>query len=239
MKKLVTALTATAAISAYGLSDDASAKSYTVQPGDSLWKIGNDNNLTVDQLKQYNNLSSDLILANQTLELEEEKEKETITYKVKSGDTLWGIALKNNVTVDELKEWNNLSADLILVNQELAIGESAEEQASVPEVQTPAQALEPAAETETEVEEEPAVEVPAATEVEVQETEEAEAVEVEAEEEPVEAESEEEVEEEAPAADTVADTYTVQPGDTIGGVASEFGMSYRTLMSLNGITDHL
>src|SRR5699024_3467884 len=196
---------------------------------------------------QYNNLSSDLILANQTLELEEEKEKEkekeTITYKVKSGDTLWGIALKNNVTVDELKEWNNLSADLILVNQELAIGESAEEQASVPEVQTPAQALEPAAETETEVEEEPAVEVPAATEVEVQETEEAEAVEVEAEEEPVEAESEEEVEaeveaeveEEAPAADTVADTYTVQPGDTIGGVASEFGMSYRTLMSLNGI----
>src|SRR5699024_3267018 len=152
---------------------------------------------------------------------------------------LWGIALKNNVTVDELKEWNNLSADLILVNQELAIGESAEEQASVPEVQTPAQALEPAAETETEVEEEPAVEVPAATEVEVQETEEAEAVEVEAEEEPVEAESEEEVEEEAPAADTVADTYTVQPGDTIGGVASEFGMSYRTLMSLNGITDHL
>src|SRR5699024_5731166 len=211
MKKLVTALTATAAISAYGLSDDASAKSYTVQPGDSLWKIGNDNNLTVDQLKQYNNLSSDLILANQTLELEEEKEKEkeTITYKVKSGDTLWGIALKNNVTVDELKEWNNLSADLILVNQELAIGDSAEEQAS-------AQALEPATETETEVEEEePAVEVPAATEVEVQETEEAEAVEVEAEEaeeeeELVEAESEEEVEaeveEEAPAADTVVDT---------------------------------
>src|SRR5690625_7435525 len=95
MKKLVTALTATAAISAYGLSDDASAKSYTVEPGDSLWKIGNDNNLTVDQLKQYNNLSSDLILANQTLELEEEKEKEkekeTITYKVKSGDTLWEI----------------------------------------------------------------------------------------------------------------------------------------------------
>src|SRR5699024_12020469 len=93
-----------------------------------------------------------MILANQKIELEEEeekvkekeKEKETITYKVKSGDTLWGIALKNNVTVDELKEWNNLSADLILVNQELAIGESAEEQASVPEVQTPAQALEPA-----------------------------------------------------------------------------------------------
>src|SRR5690625_1309686 len=107
MKKLVTALTATAAISAYGLSDDASAKSYTVQPGDSLWKIGNDNNLTVDQLKQYNNLSSDVILVNQTLELEEEKE--VITYKVKSGDTLWGIALKHNVTVDELKEWNNLT----------------------------------------------------------------------------------------------------------------------------------
>src|SRR5699024_7136624 len=161
MKKLVTALTATAAISAYGLSDDASTKSYTVQPGDSLWKIGNDNNLTVDQLKQYNNLTSDLILANQTLELDEQKE--AMTYKVKSGDALWGIALRHNVTVDELKEWNNLSSDLILVNQELTIGES-DEPAPVPEVETPAQTLEPAAETE--VEEEPAVEVPAATAVE-------------------------------------------------------------------------
>src|SRR5699024_7652272 len=141
---------------------------------------------------------------------------------------LWGIALKNNVTVNELKEWNNLSTDLILVNQELSIGESAEEQTSVPEVKTPAQALEPAAETEVE-EEEPAVEIPAEPAVEVEPAEEpveTEQPEAEAAEEP-ETDASEEVEaDETPAVDTNADTYTVKPGDTIGSVASEFGMSY-------------
>ncbi|MDQ7860468.1 LysM domain-containing protein [Peribacillus frigoritolerans] len=32
----------------------------------------------------------------------------TTTYKVKSGDTLWGIANKHNITVNQLKSWNNL-----------------------------------------------------------------------------------------------------------------------------------
>jgi 3D (Asp-Asp-Asp) domain-containing protein len=37
----------------------------------------------------------------------------TTTYKVKSGDTLWGIANKHNITVNQLKSWNNLKKDNI------------------------------------------------------------------------------------------------------------------------------
>ena len=37
----------------------------------------------------------------------------TTTYKVKSGDTLWGIANKHNITVHQLKRWNNLNNDHI------------------------------------------------------------------------------------------------------------------------------
>ena len=49
------------------------------------------------------------------------KETKHITYTVKSGDTLSGIAKKHHVSVADLKKWNNLKNDLIRVNQKLKI----------------------------------------------------------------------------------------------------------------------
>ncbi|WP_373896394.1 N-acetylmuramoyl-L-alanine amidase [Virgibacillus sp. CBA3643] len=46
------------------------------------------------------------------------------TYTVKSGDTLWGIAQDYNLTVDKLKELNDLSSNIIQTGQELAVSES-------------------------------------------------------------------------------------------------------------------
>ncbi|MGE7765221.1 3D domain-containing protein [Peribacillus sp. NPDC096540] len=45
----------------------------------------------------------------------------TTTYKVKSGDTLWGIANKHNITVNQLKSWNNLKKDHIKPKQVLKV----------------------------------------------------------------------------------------------------------------------
>ena len=47
----------------------STAKTYTVKPGDSLWSIAQKNQLSITQLKQINNLHSDLILVGQTLKL--------------------------------------------------------------------------------------------------------------------------------------------------------------------------
>ena len=49
------------------------------------------------------------------------KEPKSITYTVKSGDTLGAIAKKHHVSVSDLKKWNNLKNDLIRVNQTLKI----------------------------------------------------------------------------------------------------------------------
>jgi murein DD-endopeptidase MepM/ murein hydrolase activator NlpD len=49
---------------------------------------------------------------------------QTATYTVCRGDTLWGIAQKNGVTVAELRRWNRLSGNLIHAGQVLKVGES-------------------------------------------------------------------------------------------------------------------
>lgn len=46
------------------------------------------------------------------------------TYTVHSGDSLWGIAQQQHVTVDQLKQWNHLSGSLIYANQKLLLSKS-------------------------------------------------------------------------------------------------------------------
>src|SRR5690606_19410893 len=92
MKKQIVTLTAIAALSV-GAATTASADStYTVKSGDTLWGISQANNVSVSELKGWNDLSSDLIFPKQQLSIGEEKPKqeaaaEKSSYTVKSGDT--------------------------------------------------------------------------------------------------------------------------------------------------------
>lgn len=43
------------------------------------------------------------------------------TYTVKAGDTLWNIAQRNNLSVDELKKFNNLRSNIIEIGQKLHV----------------------------------------------------------------------------------------------------------------------
>ncbi|WP_020007420.1 N-acetylmuramoyl-L-alanine amidase [Salinicoccus albus] len=46
------------------------------------------------------------------------------TYKVRKGDTLWGIANANGVSVGNLKSWNGLSSNTISIGQTLSLKKS-------------------------------------------------------------------------------------------------------------------
>jgi peptidoglycan DL-endopeptidase LytE len=97
---------------------------YTVQSGDTLWRISQNNKITVNEIKQWNNLTSDTLYVNQKLSLlapHSHHTETTVTYTVKSGDTLSGIAKAYDTTVTELKSLNGLTSDMIYVGQKLTV----------------------------------------------------------------------------------------------------------------------
>ncbi|MCD2224205.1 LysM peptidoglycan-binding domain-containing protein [Listeria cossartiae] len=51
----------------------------------------------------------------------EQNGKIKVIYKVKSGDTLPGVAKKFDVTVSEIKDWNNLTSDILQTGQKLQL----------------------------------------------------------------------------------------------------------------------
>lgn len=95
---------------------------YVVQKGDTLYSIALKNNTTVTKLKELNNLIDNTISIGQNLLLPGTVSTEISDYYiVKNGDTLYGIALANNVSVDELKKINNLNNNLINIGQKLLL----------------------------------------------------------------------------------------------------------------------
>ncbi|PLS01527.1 LysM peptidoglycan-binding domain-containing protein, partial [Neobacillus cucumis] len=115
-KNLVTAAaTAGLVLTAFGATANAQEPAYTVRPGDSLWKIAHSSHVSINQLKEWNSLSSDTIYVNQKLSL---------TYTVKKGDSLWQIARANGTTVSELKRVNGMTSSFLRIGQQLKLAES-------------------------------------------------------------------------------------------------------------------
>lgn len=97
---------------------------YIVKKGDTLWSIARLNNTTVDEIKRLNNLKTNSLTIGQQLILNETTTPDTNTYTVESGDTLYKIANQYNVSVDKIKELNNLNNNILSVGQKLIIPNS-------------------------------------------------------------------------------------------------------------------
>ncbi len=106
---------------------------YVVEQGDNLSTIAKKHNITIDDLKKWNNLQDNTIQLESKLKIaditnSEEKvqiapktEIKNIEYIVQSGDNLGTIARKNNVAISDLKMWNNLEDDTIQLGDKLIV----------------------------------------------------------------------------------------------------------------------
>ena len=94
---------------------------YTVKKGDSLYKIAQKYNTTVDEIRKLNNLNTNLLSIGQQLLIPKKEDNNYLTYTVNKGDSLYKIAQKYNTTVNEIRQLNNLSNDLLSIGQILLI----------------------------------------------------------------------------------------------------------------------
>ncbi|MTD38296.1 LysM peptidoglycan-binding domain-containing protein [Erwinia sp. CPCC 100877] len=122
---------------------------YTVKSGDSLWAISNANGVSIANLRQWNNLSGDIIYPGQKLIVKKGSSSSSNSnsssssnnnsnsssnnnsssntsstnsyYTVKSGDSLWAIANANGTSIANLRQWNSLSGDIIYPGQKLIV----------------------------------------------------------------------------------------------------------------------
>jgi membrane-bound lytic murein transglycosylase D len=131
------------------LGDNTAKKSantynYTIKKGDTISEIAEQFNVTMNDLKNWNNLSSNKLIAGKTLIIysdngpnsRSENSMNSVTsnslklnsktdssriHKVAQGESLWTIAKKYKIFVSDIMAWNNLTSDRVKVGQKLKI----------------------------------------------------------------------------------------------------------------------
>ena len=83
---------------------------YTVKPSDTLYKIASLYNVTIKDIIDANNLTSNILTIGQklTIPTNQSSEEDYVVYEIQNGDTLYSIARRYNTKVDSIKAYNNL-----------------------------------------------------------------------------------------------------------------------------------
>jgi len=106
---------------------------YKIKKGDNLSEIAEKFGVSTQQIKKWNNISGNNIIAGKTLIIYNSsisssygdnttKNSSNVNYyKIKPGDSIGGIAEKYGVKVSEIRKWNNISRNKILSGSTLKI----------------------------------------------------------------------------------------------------------------------
>lgn len=127
-------------------------KYHEVKPGESLWKIAGLYGISIEEIRNWNELNAHSSLhPGQKLRLRKDKINEIVVKKdeeqlaettnetvatshiVAAGESLWTISRKYNISVGELAKWNQLDENKSLtIGQELSLNPEAEKGTSNP-----------------------------------------------------------------------------------------------------------
>ena len=108
------------------------SSTHKVAAGESLYSISKKYNITIDELKDVNNLTSNNIQPGQTLKIgtkpvtlvaatTKPTHQKFSTHKVRSGENLTTIAEHYNCSIKDLKKWNNKSNDKLRPGEKIKI----------------------------------------------------------------------------------------------------------------------
>jgi len=108
---------------------------YVIQKGDNLSSIAKKNNVSVEEIKEWNHLSGTSIQLGSSLQVAKNEavanellastpKMENVEYIVKKGDNLGTISKKFGSSLDDLKQWNNLQDHTITAGRSLIVAKS-------------------------------------------------------------------------------------------------------------------
>lgn len=107
-----------------------SPATHTVKNGESLFRIAKEYDITVEQLKGWNQLESNSIKTGQQLIVKKENGENSSQYNnvaqqlqhtVKKGESLYSISKNYGCSVDNIKSWNNKGSNNLKVGESLII----------------------------------------------------------------------------------------------------------------------
>lgn len=125
---------------------------HVVSAGETMFSISKAYNVTVDEIKQWNKLTSNSLSVGQEISI---RRKNTVTssttpssesvpaaskksvHTVAQKETLFSIARQYGVTVSEIKEWNNLPGDELSIGQTLFVSQPSKGITTTKETPTP------------------------------------------------------------------------------------------------------
>ncbi|MGT2925755.1 LysM peptidoglycan-binding domain-containing protein [Streptococcus cuniculipharyngis] len=90
--------------------------SHTVQAGESVWSISRHYGISMEQLITWNGIRNNTVHPGERLQV-----TAPAIHTVQRGDTLWSISRRYGLTVEQLVAWNGIKGNLIRPNQSLRL----------------------------------------------------------------------------------------------------------------------